>query len=68
MNDCINFHGNRLMDNLECNLLQSRQDYFQLLSQLVEVTSLDLKEDIVLEVNWEDGVRTMQKSGKKGQI
>ena len=45
------------MEDLENNLLQSRQDYFQLLTQLVEVTSLDLKDNISLEISWEDAVR-----------
>ncbi|XP_033643165.1 TBC1 domain family member 2A-like [Asterias rubens] len=44
----------KLMEDLENNLLQSRQDYFQLLTQLVEVTSLDLKDNISLEISWED--------------
>ncbi|XP_038045784.1 TBC1 domain family member 2B-like isoform X1 [Patiria miniata] len=45
---------NRIIDGLESSILRSRQDYFQLLGQMVEVTSLDLKDEIPLQLSWDD--------------
>ncbi|XP_022099135.1 uncharacterized protein LOC110983843 [Acanthaster planci] len=45
---------NRLIDGLEGRILQSQQDYFQLLGQVIKVTSLDPKDDIPLPLSWED--------------
>ncbi|XP_072016236.1 LOW QUALITY PROTEIN: uncharacterized protein [Amphiura filiformis] len=45
------------IDSLECDVLQGKRDYITLMRDGVEVTSMDVKEEIDLDMRWEDKVR-----------